>query len=214
MSEDRRDATQGPGSGRDPEAGQGPGTGQDPGATGDAGHARGPEGGAGDGPAGAADGGDGEGGGEEARNGEEGGRDRGRGWSGPISDIQEVVSDLVDTALRGFSSAGGRGPRLDLVQVPGEGYRVLIDLPGVEKEDLEVSTVADELVVAGDRKRPVLPSGSEVVRSERGYGRFRRTLRLPAGVDPGAVRAKLEDGVLQLTLPLLTESAKHSVEVE
>lgn len=139
----------------------------------------------------------------------------GSGWAGPFSEIQEAVSEMVDTALRGFAPlAGLRFPRHDLIRVPGEGYRVLLDLPGVERADLEVTIVGDELTVSGERRRPALPEGAEVLRSERGHGRFRRSLRLPAGIDPGGVKAKLEGGILRITLPLLRETAAQRVEVE
>lgn len=136
-------------------------------------------------------------------------------WTGPLSDIQEAVTDIVDTALRGFGSVGaGRFPRYELVRVPEEGYRLLIDLPGVRKEDLEVTTTGDELTLRGRRRRPELPEGSEVLRSERGYGDFERSLRVPVDVDPADVRARLDDGVLTLTLPRRSDARRHKVEVE
>lgn len=136
-------------------------------------------------------------------------------WTGPLSDIQEAVTDIVDTALRGFGSVGaGRFPRYELIRVPEEGYRILVDLPGVRKEDLEVTTAGDELTLRGKRRRPELPEGSEVLRSERGYGAFERSLRVPADVDPSDVRARLDDGVLVLTLPRRSDAQRHRVEVE
>lgn len=136
-------------------------------------------------------------------------------WTGPLSDIQEAVTDIVDTALRGFGSVGaGRFPRYELVRVPEEGYRLLVDLPGVRKEDLEVTTAGDELTLRGKRHRPELPEGSEVLRSERGYGDFERSLRIPADADATDVRARLDDGVLTLTLPRRSDAQRHRVEVE
>lgn len=154
-----------------------------------------------------------EGAGESRSEGREGSGDA--GWRGPFSEIQEAVAEMVDTALRGFAPiAGPRFPRYDLIRVPGEGYRVLMDLPGVERQDLEVTIAEDDLTVSGERRRPALPEGAEVVRSERGHGRFRRTLRVPAGVDAAGVKAKLEGGILRITLPLRRETAAQRVEVE
>lgn len=140
----------------------------------------------------------------------------GRGWPGwsGLSDLQEAVSEVVDSALRGFAPATGRFPRHDLVRVPGEGYRALFDLPGVGKEDLEVTTVGDELTVSGERPRPELPEGSEVLRAERGHGRFRRSIRLPPDVDPAGVKARLDDGVLTVALPRRADSEEQRIEVE
>lgn len=138
----------------------------------------------------------------------------GRSWSGSFSEIQGAVNELVDGVVRGFSPlSGGRFPRYDLIQVPGEGYRILLDLPGVPREDIDVSTVGDEIVVSGERRRPEVPAAAEVHRSERGFGRFRRALRMPADVDPGGISAKLEDGVLRLTLPVRGEADRQRVEI-
>lgn len=140
-----------------------------------------------------------------------------RGWSrgGAFSDLQDAVSEIVDGAVRSLAPlSAGRFPRYDLVQMPGEGYRVLFDLPGVDRSDLDVTTMGDELTVSGVRHRPRWPEGADVLRTERSYGRFRRSLRVPADVDPRSVRAKLEDGVLVVTLPLRGEAARQRVEVE
>lgn len=143
----------------------------------------------------------------------EGARRERSAWSG-LWDLQESVSEMVDSALRGLTPAAGRFPRHDLVRIPGQGYRALFDLPGVGKDDLEVTTVGDELTVSGERRRPELPEGAEVLRTERGYGRFRRTVRMPPDVEAGGVRARMEDGVLEITLPRRADSRAHTIEVE
>ena len=76
------------------------------------------------------------------------------------------------------------------------------------------TTVGDDLTISGQRARPELPEGSDVRRSERAFGRFRRSIRMPADVDVDRVGAKLENGVLRLTLPRRTGSQEHKVEIE
>ncbi len=141
----------------------------------------------------------------------------GRHWNpwGSFSEFQDTVSDIVDSALKNVGPmASGRYPRYDLIEVPGEGYWILMDLPGLHRDDLEVTTVGDELTVSGQRARPELPNGAEVRRSERGFGRFRRSIRMPADVDVSRVGAKLENGVLRLTLPRRTDTEGHRVEID
>lgn len=142
----------------------------------------------------------------------EGGRGR-AGWSG-LWELQETVTEMVDSAIRGLASPGARFPRHDLVRLPSGGYRISFDLPGVAKADLDVTTVGDELTVSGERPRPELPEGAELLRSERGFGRFRRTVRMPPDVDAGGVRARLDDGVLEITLPRRGDSREQTIEVE
>ncbi len=138
----------------------------------------------------------------------------GRGaWTGPLSEIQEAVSEIVDTAIRGFGP-GRSFPRRELVRVPGEGYRLYLDLPGVAREDVEVTTEGARLRIRGERRRPSFPEGAEVLRSDRGFGRFERDIRLPPEVDVAGVQARLEEGVLVVTLPPRPEMAPHRVDVE
>lgn len=154
---------------------------------------------------------------DEGASGEDRESAGGRGWNpwNSFSELQETVSDIVDSALRNVGPmASGRYPRYDLIEVPSEGYWILMDLPGVHRDDLEVTTVGDDLTVSGQRARPELPDGADVRRSERAFGRFRRSIRMPADVDADRVGAKLENGVLRLTLPRRTGSEEHKVEIE
>ena len=68
-------------------------------------------------------------------------------WGRPLADFQEVIGDLLGS----FRSLplGGRVPRYDLIRVPDAGYWILMDLPGVDRADLEVNAVADDLVITG-----------------------------------------------------------------
>ncbi len=134
-------------------------------------------------------------------------------WDWGISDVQNVVGDIVGS-LRNLPSIAARVPGHDLVEVPDEGYWLLMDMPGVERAGLDVSMAGDELTIAGNRERPELPEGSEVRSSGRSYGRFRREVRIPSDVDHDGVRAKLENGVLKVVLPRRTEQAPQRVEIE
>ena len=137
------------------------------------------------------------------------------GWSSSISGIPEMVSEVMDTALRGLGPVtGSRSPRYDLVRVPGEGYVVLVDLPGVDKKALEVTTEGHDLTISGRREPPELPEGGELMKSERPHGRFRRTMHMPADVDASAIGAKLDSGILRVTLPRRRDSKTQHVEVE
>lgn len=139
-----------------------------------------------------------------------------RSWGDTLSDVQDTVGEMVGEVMEGVRevAAGRRFPRLDVYRVPGEGYRVLVDLPGVSRDDLEVTTMGGELTVSGQRPEPDLPEGSEPVRSERGHGRFNRTLRLPPDAREAEVRASLEDGVLTIRVPRVTPGDAQRVEID
>lgn len=165
-------------------------------------------------------------GGEDgATDGDDGGESRGRGarsggartgrssWTEALEDVQQVVEDVIE-GVRKFPPGVGRGPRLDLVRIPERGYRVYVDVPGVRKEEVEVTTLGDDLVVSGEHRHPELPEGAEVLRAERARGRFRRSLRLPSDVDATAIRARLVEGVLEIALPQRGSVEPRSVDIE
>jgi HSP20 family protein len=148
---------------------------------------------------------------EPAENGEAR-TDREEPRSGPFQDLQDLVEDLFEN-VRSFAPVGvPRGPRLELTETAEE-WRLQVDLPGVQKEEVEVTTSGGQLTIAGRRGRPDYPPGARVRRTERTYGRFERTVRLPGDVDPDAIRARLEDGVLEIRLPRRGEGGRR-VEVE
>lgn len=138
------------------------------------------------------------------------------GWSGAISEMQNLVGEVAGDVLQGVrdATAGRRFPRVDMVRSEEGDYLVLVDLPGVARQDLKVTTLGGELTVAGERSRPELSEGSEVLRTERGYGSFRRTLRLPPDVREEDVKASLEEGVLEIRLPRKTPSEARTVDID
>jgi HSP20 family protein len=89
------------------------------------------------------------------------------------------------------------------VLIDDDGVTVYMDVPGLRSENLEIELENDVLTVRGERAFPYArEDGSGPVRRiERGFGRFERTLRVPAGLDPEKVEASLADGVLTLRIP-------------
>ena len=153
--------------------------------------------------------------GEESDTGAEGKEAGGpsHGWSWPLPDLQEMMEEIVD-GLRDLSpTAYVRYPRIEIARTP-QGYLVSLDVPGVRREDLDLSALGDELTVRGQRRRPEYETGTQVSRSERSYGKFRRVVKLPADVDPTGIRARLEAGVLQVTLPARADVEGRKIEVE
>lgn len=94
--------------------------------------------------------------------------------------------------------------RLDVVD-KGDRYSVMVDLPGVSKEDLDVAVEGARVTVSGAARPAVatgdMPAQIKVLRAERRATRYARTLQLPAEIDGDAADARLENGVLTLSLP-------------
>ena len=83
-----------------------------------------------------------------------------------------------------------------------EGDLVLtLDLPGLTADDLSIELVDGVLTVRGERKRPELPDGTSWLHAERAFGAFERRIAVPKGVDPEAIMASMDNGVLSLIVP-------------
>jgi HSP20 family protein len=110
--------------------------------------------------------------------------------------------DRVQRELMRFFDFGGENaglydrsvaPAVDLVET-ADGYELLVDLPGVDKKDLELSVENNVLSLKGDA------AGKGFFRRETWQGSFRRTISLPPAADPEKVRAELKDGVLSVSI--------------
>jgi len=76
-------------------------------------------------------------------------------------------------------------------------YSVSLDIPGIKKEDINLEVNENQLFVTGERKR----GEQQVVRSEKVYGKFARVFTLPKDVNPDAIVASFENGMLDISLP-------------
>ena len=82
-------------------------------------------------------------------------------------------------------------------------YRIAMELPGVTEDDLELTVEGGVVAVKGEKKTEREEKGDTWFFSERQYGAFSRSFRLPADADEGSVRADLKDGVLTITVAKL-----------
>jgi len=78
---------------------------------------------------------------------------------------------------------------------------VTAEVPGIKKEDLDISVENDVLTLKGHRAPAEVKEDESYRRHERGHGSFRRTIALPFSVDPDAINAEYKDGILRLELP-------------
>jgi HSP20 family protein len=126
------------------------------------------------------------------------------------------LRDLTQ-ALQGQGAPAPFVPPADVL-VDDEAVTVYMDVPGLRSEDLEVELENDILTVRGERPYPYArerqDGGGAIQRIERRFGRFERSLRVPAGLDPEAIEAALTDGVLKLRIPLPETRRPRRIEVK
>jgi HSP20 family molecular chaperone IbpA len=92
-----------------------------------------------------------------------------------------------------------------------DGYVLAIDLPGVRKEDLTIAFENAELTITGRRSH--YPANAKLVFSESAPGEFRRVFELDPAIDATRITARLEDGVLTLSLPKAEQAKPRRIEI-
>jgi len=107
----------------------------------------------------------------------------------------------------------GRMPKVDVIE-RDDAIVVRAELPGVDKKDLDVSLTESTVTIKGSTRHEEKEEKGDYYRSEISSGSFSRTLALPNNVDAENAKAKMKDGVLELTLPKKEASKRRSVEVE
>lgn len=114
------------------------------------------------------------------------------------------------------ASVNGTGrrwvPAMDLVETD-DAFVLKADLPGLDRDDVSIEIKDDVLTISGERKAEHTEKDDGYVRVERSFGSFARTLQLPDGVDPDAVKASFDKGVLEVRVPKPEERKAHRVEI-
>lgn len=106
----------------------------------------------------------------------------------------------------------GWSPALDLYQ-SNDNVIAVVELPGMRKEEIEISLHDGTLTISGERKRESSSNGEKDERTERYIGRFRRSIALPTRVDANKVSATYRDGILTVTLPKAEEVKPKQIQV-
>jgi HSP20 family protein len=132
----------------------------------------------------------------------------------PYVDLRREIDRLFDTFTGGDGGAT-RARVFPPVNIWEEGDNLFVEaeLPGVSREDLEISAAGNELTLRGRRSAPQ-DENLTYHRQERGFGEFTRVITLPAEVDANKVEASLKDGVLLLTLPKAEAAKARKIKVK
>jgi len=104
-------------------------------------------------------------------------------------------------------------PSLDLVETD-TALEVRMDVPGVKPEDIDVQLSGNLLTIAGKRSEEKEENGKTYHRVERSYGSFSRSLTLPCNVKDEKVDAKIEEGVLRVTLQKTDDAKTRKIKVQ
>lgn len=103
-------------------------------------------------------------------------------------------------------------PSADIVEL-SDAYLIAMDIPGVVRDDIDISVEQRVLTVSGQRPRPELSDDARIARRERSCGRFERRFRLPESIDADGIEARARDGVLELRIPKAAALKARKIEV-
>jgi HSP20 family protein len=128
--------------------------------------------------------------------------------------LRNEINRLFENPLADFGASevfNTWAPALDLYENK-DNLVVTAELPGLKKENIDISLHEDNLTIAGGRKEEKQYGEDETQRAERFYARFQRTLGLPKKVDVNAIKASYKDGILTVTLPKAPEARPRQIE--
>ena len=131
------------------------------------------------------------------------------------SNLRDELNSLFDLPFLANAHRqdlfNGWSPALDLYQ-NNDNVVAVLELPGLRKEDIEISLHDGTLSISGERKSSS-SNGEKAERTERYVGSFRRTVSLPVRVDANKVSATYRDGILTVTLPKAEEAKPKRIDV-
>lgn len=132
----------------------------------------------------------------------------------PFADFGEL-RQRVDQMFREMGVGGEQSwtPSVDVLRKDGT-VVLRADLPGIKPDEVKVTVEDDVLTVSGEHAEESKEEKESYMRRERRYGSFSRSMSLPAGVKAGDIESAVEDGVLEVTIPLPEAEQRKPVEIE
>ncbi|MCC6153134.1 MAG: Hsp20/alpha crystallin family protein [Candidatus Hydrogenedentes bacterium] len=134
-------------------------------------------------------------------------------WA-PLRDIEGQFNRLFGELARDYDLFDrGWAPAVDLKETEQE-YTLEADLPGMKKEEIDITVVDNVITLKGERKHEAETKEKGYHRIERRYGSFERTFELPGGFDASKINAHFDNGVLKVTMPKREEMKPKQIEVK
>ena len=134
-----------------------------------------------------------------------------------LAAMQDRMARLFGDAYLRDEDTGFRGtwtPAVDIFESDNHDLVLKAELPGLGREDIEVSVENSTLVLKGTKKFDAEVKDEQYRRIERSYGTFHRSFNLPNTVDAGKVNAEFKNGVLTVKLPFREEAKPRTINVD
>lgn len=131
-----------------------------------------------------------------------------------LASLRDEMNRLFDFSWPSRDSGlfSGWSPAVDVYD-DKDNFVVNCELPGMKKSEIEISLHDGVLTIGGERKQESERKEGETFRSERYFGKFQRSVTLPASVDGSKVKASYKDGLLSIELPKAEDAKPRHIEV-
>jgi len=131
-----------------------------------------------------------------------------------VRSLQEQINQLFDFDTPWVPGIFDRSvsPAVDMTENQ-ESVEILVEIPGIELKDLDLSITGNVLTLKGEKKLDRKERDGGLVRQEIWEGTFQRTLSLPDSVDGAQAQAELKDGILKIILPKKEEAKPKQISV-
>jgi len=132
-----------------------------------------------------------------------------------LPSLRDELNRLFDFAMptRDSGLFSGWTPALDVYDEK-DNFVVKAELPGLKKEDIDINVHNGVLTISGERKHEAEKEEGQTFRSERYFGRFQRSVTLPAAVQVDKIKASYKDGVLTIDLPKAEEAKPKQIAID
>jgi HSP20 family protein len=129
-----------------------------------------------------------------------------------LLNLQRALEGRLESQwLQDQTTSQGPFPPINVFQ-QGDDILAIVELPGVEKDSLQIQAKENTIRIAG-KKVLTYPEGVSIHRRERTFGEFDRTLSLPVQLDPDRIKAEYRDGILALHLPRSERDKPRAIQI-
>jgi len=136
----------------------------------------------------------------------------------PLRSLQEEVNRVFESVFPSSmdkqeeSMSTVWSPRMDLTE-SDDNYHLSVDLPGISKDDVSISVENNRLTIRGERQEHSRTENENMVRMERTFGSFYRSVGLPKSVNEDKIKATFTNGVLSVDIPKTEKSKPKKIKI-
>lgn len=128
-----------------------------------------------------------------------------------FGDFEKIIEGVLRSNYEGGSSYQ---PRCDVSETKNH-YLASFDIPGVNKNDIKIELVDNQIIISGERRNEIENVENKInLHHEKFYGKFQRTFKLPTTVNTDKIEAHYENGVLNIAIPKAETTKARTIQIQ